>query len=245
MGEALGAMGINGPFLISQIVNFLVMFGLLTVLLWKPAKNRLDQRREMLKQQEEDAAAAALEREKIAEEREQVIEDAKKEAEQIIAEAYERIEEIKEEAEKGAEKIKEAAKESAREEEMRALKSVRDQVAPIAIAAAQKLIGSALDEARQRTLLNEFFSQIKAGKVVVLEGVEIEGNQVEVTSALPLLEEEKNTIKKDLGGKISKDITVKFTVNPDILGGMIIKVDDKVYDHSVSGQLAELKSVLN
>lgn len=245
MGEALSAMGINLPFLISQVVNFLILFGALTFLLWKPVRKRMDERQEMLKQQESDAAAAAKEREAIEDERQKVLESAREEADQIIADAYERVEAIKKDAESDAEKIKEAAKESAREEEIRALKGVRDKVAPIAIAAAQKLIGTALDEARQRTLLDEFFSQIKAGKVVALEGMQVEGDTVEVTSALPLLEDEQKTIKKDLGSKIGKDISVKFTVNPDILGGMIIKVDDKVYDHSVSGQLAELKSVLN
>jgi hypothetical protein len=41
VGDALSEMGINGPFLISQIVNFLVLFGLLTVLLWKPIRSLL------------------------------------------------------------------------------------------------------------------------------------------------------------------------------------------------------------
>jgi len=245
VGEALSAMGINLPFLISQVVNFLILFGALTFLLWKPVRKRMDERQEMLRQQESDAAAAAKEREAIEEERQKVLDSARKEADQIIAEAYERVEAIKKDAESDVEKIKEAAKESAREEEIRALKGVRDKVAPIAIAAAQKLIGTALDEARQRSLLDEFFSQIKAGKVVALEGIQVEGDTVEVTSALPLLEDEQKTIQEDLGSKIGKDISVKFTVNPDILGGMIIKVDDKVYDHSVSGQLAELKAVLN
>ena len=60
MGDALGAMGINGPFLISQMVNFLVMFGLMTVLLWKPAKKRLDERRAMLEKHELQMALPAL-----------------------------------------------------------------------------------------------------------------------------------------------------------------------------------------
>ncbi len=95
MGEALGAMGINGPFLISQIVNFLVMFGLLTVLLWKPAKKRLDERRAMLEKQVEDTEAAAKVREDIGKEREAVLAEAKKEAEKIVAQSQDRVESIK------------------------------------------------------------------------------------------------------------------------------------------------------
>ena len=43
------------------------------------------------------------------------------------------------------------------------------QIAALAMAAAQRLIGEALDEKRQRALIDEFFSGVKAGKVVVLE----------------------------------------------------------------------------
>ena len=98
MGDALSAMGINGPFLISQIVNFLVMFGLLTVLMWKPARKRLDDRQAMLQKQVEDSEAAATQLEQVGSEREKVLVEAKKEAEKIIAQAYERVETIKSDA---------------------------------------------------------------------------------------------------------------------------------------------------
>jgi F0F1-type ATP synthase membrane subunit b/b' len=68
VGDALGAMGINGPFLISQIVNFLVLFGLLTVLMWKPARKRLDERQAMLQKQVEDTEAAAEKLDQIGQE---------------------------------------------------------------------------------------------------------------------------------------------------------------------------------
>ncbi|RLE02880.1 MAG: ATP synthase F0 subunit B, partial [Bacteroidetes bacterium] len=178
-------MGINGPFLISQIVNFLVMFGLLTVLLWKPARKRLDERQAMLQKQVEDTEAAEKVREEIGKEREAVLAEAKKEAEKIIAQSQERVESIKAEASKEAKKIIQKAQEDAKEEEGNVLKGVRDQVAILAIAATQKLLGEALDEKRQKVLVDEFFSSVKAGKVVVLEGEKFEGKSAVITSALP------------------------------------------------------------
>ena len=245
MGDALSAMGINGPFLISQIVNFLVMFGLLTVLMWKPARKRLDERQAMLQKQVEDAEEAASQLEQIGQEREKALAEAKKEAEKIVAQAYERVEAIKKDASQEAKVIIEKAKIDAKEEELNILKGVRDQVAVLAMAATQKLVGAALDDKRQRALIDEFFSSVKAGKVVVLEGEDIQGKVAVVTSALPLNKKEQGTIEKDILKKAGKDIQVSFEVDPGILGGLTIQVDDKVIDHSVSSQMAGLRSSLS
>jgi F-type H+-transporting ATPase subunit b len=242
VGEALGAMGINGPFLISQIVNFLIMFGLLTVLLWKPAKKRLDDRQAMLEKQVEDAEAAAQEREKIGQEREQVLAEAKKEGDKIIAQAQERVESIKADAEEKAKDIIEKAREDAKEEELNLLKDVRDQVGILAIAATQKLLGAALDESRQKALVDEFFSGVKSGKIVVLEGEKFEEGAAVVTSALPLSKKEQESIEKDVLKRSSGDVKVSFEVDPQILGGLTIRVGDKMVDHSVLAQLGDMRS---
>lgn len=244
MGEALSAMGINGPFLISQIVNFLVMFGLLSVLLWKPARNRLEQRRTTLQKQVEDAQAAAEQLAKVGDEREKILAEARKEAEGIVAQAYERVEGIKKEAAGEAKEILKKAKDVAKEEELQALKGVRDQIAILAMAATQKLVGEALDEKRQRALIDEFFSNIKGGKVVVLEGESVSGKSAIVTSALPLNAQEQKVIEGDILKKAGAK-EVSFEVDPRILGGLTIQIDDKLYDHSVSSQLAGLKSRLS
>lgn len=242
MGDALGAMGINGPFLISQIVNFLVLFGLLTVLLWKPARKRLDERQAMLKKQVEDTEAAAEKLDQIGQEREKALAEARKEGDKIVAQAYERVEAIKSDATKEAKKIIQKAQVDAKEEELILLKGVRDKVAVLAIAATQKLLGVSLDESRQHALIDEFFSSVKDGKVVVLEGEDIQGKSAVVTSALPLKDKEKEIIKKDILKRTAGDTEVVFDVNTDILGGLSIRIGDKVFDHSISSQLAGLRS---
>lgn len=245
MGSALSAMGINLPFLISQIVNFLILFGLLTFLLWKPAKKKIDERQEMLEQQRKDAEAAAEQREKIQEEREEILEEAREKSQEIISQAYERVEEIKTHASQEADQVLADARKSAREEQERILKGMREKIIPLAIAAANQLVKTSLDESRQRELVNEFFSKVKDGKVDVLEGKEISGNKAVVVSALPLHDEEKEALQRDITGRVKGDIQVEYKVNPDILGGIIIRIDDQEYDSSVAGQLAEMRSSLN
>lgn len=244
MSDALQAMGINGPFLISQVVNFLILFGLLTVLIWKPARQRLADRREMLEQQRVDAEKAAEERRNIAEEREKVLEEARQEADQILARAHEQVDAIKKEARKEAESIRQKAREDAGEEKDLLLKDMREQIAPLATAAAQKLIGETLDEDRRRALLAEFFSGVKDGKVVVLSGKDVSGKSAEVVSALPLKEEEKTIMENELKSKMGEGSEVSFKVDESILGGVIIKIGDTVFNNSVAGQLKELRESL-
>ncbi len=121
-------------------------------------------------------------------------------------------------------------------ERERMLGDLRGQVAALAMAAAQKLIGEALDEKRQRSLIDEFFSGVKAGKVVVLEDADLHGASAEIVSALPLTDSEKEFVRQEILAKIGAQ-TVAFRVDPDILGGLVVKVGDKVLDGSVAGQL--------
>ncbi|NIR66618.1 MAG: hypothetical protein GWN61_20120 [candidate division Zixibacteria bacterium] len=56
--------------------------------------------------------------------------------------------------------------------------------------------------------------------------------------------EEQEVIKEDILSRIGETATVTFRVDPSILGGIIIRVGDKVLDSSISGQLAEMKQTL-
>jgi F-type H+-transporting ATPase subunit b len=105
------------------------------------------------------------------------------------------------------------------------------------------MIGDALDEKRQHALLDEFFSGVKSGKIVILNDVNFKGGSAEVTSALPLSNTEQDAVKKDLLSKVGAQ-AVTFRVDPGILGGLVIKVGDKILDGSVSGKLEGLKQKL-
>jgi F-type H+-transporting ATPase subunit b len=145
-----------------------------------------------------------------------------------------------------AAKAREAASAELEQERNRILGEIRGQVAALAIASTQKLIGESLDEKHQRALLDEFFSGVKSGKVTLLEKAgTVKGAGAEVTSALPLSSAEQETVKKDVLSALGGSAAVSFKVDPSILGGLVIKVGDRVLDGSVSGQLQNLRQSLN
>jgi len=244
----LEALGINLGYLLVQIFNFAILFVVLRAWVFKPIVGVLERRRETVAQGLEDARIAAEARANAEQEAEKVLAHAQQEAAKLIREATGRSEqvqkEIKEAAEAEATTIRETALADAGQAKDQALSELRGQVAALAIAAAQKVIGEALDEKRQHALIEEFFSGVKKGKVVLIEGESISGASAEVTSALPLTKAEQETVKKDVTGKIGKTASVSFHVDPSILGGLVIRVGDKVLDGSVAGKLDNLSQSL-
>jgi F-type H+-transporting ATPase subunit b len=242
------ALGINLGFFLFQVFNFGILAILLYAFAYKPLVNMLEQRKKKIAQGHEDAQVAAEARANAEKEAEKVLAEAQAQASQVIREATERAEvagrEVIAEYEAEAAKAKDAALAEAALDRDRMLADVRGQIAALAMAATQKLVGDALDENRQHALINEFFSGVQAGKVVVLMGSELSGSAAEITSALPLTDVEQAAVKQDVLSKIGEQATLAFRVDPSILGGLIIRVGDKVIDNSVAGQLEEMRQKL-
>ena len=242
------ALGINLGYLLVQILNFAIIFVVLRVWVYKPILGLLERRRERIAQGLEDARVAAEARANAEKEAQAILGRAQADANQKVRESAERAEQVAREihaaAEKDAAAVRQAAAGEAEQARSAALGELRGQVAALAIAAAQKLIGESLDEKRQRHLVQEFFSGIKEGRVVVLEGETLQGASAEVTSALPLTEAEQDTVRKQLAKPLGAGAPLSFRVNPAILGGLVIRVGDKVIDGSVAGQLEGLRQSL-
>ncbi|CAJ1000932.1 MULTISPECIES: F0F1 ATP synthase subunit delta [Bacillales] len=58
-----------------------------------------------------------------------------------------------------------------------------------------------------------------------------------VTSAKPLSDEEQAELAEKLGQKLNKKLRVQTVVDPSILGGIVIKIGDRLYDGSIKTKL--------
>lgn len=241
------ALGINLGFLLVQILAFIIVFLALEAWAYKPLLNMLETRKKKIAQSLEDARVAAEARADAEKEAARIVGEAHAEASKIVREATERAQAAGRDAKAAAEAEALAAREAilteAQQERNRILADLRGQVAALAIAATQKLVGQTVDDKRQHALIDEFFSGVRSGKVVVLGDSSLAGESAEVTSALPLNPEEQEAVKKDLLAKINAH-AVTFRVDPAILGGLVIKVGEKVVDGSVAAKLEELRQSL-
>ena len=244
----MAQFGLNLGYLIVQIICFFIIFVVVRAWIVKPLLGMLDKRRAKLEQGLEDARIAAEARANAEQDAAHIITEAQTKAARIVNEATERadsaMEDVKASAEKEIAKEREAVMVEVEQERNRILADLRGQVAALSIAAAQRLIGETMDAKRQHALLDEFFSGVKSGKLVILEGAEVSGDLAEVTSALPLSKEEQDAVKTNVLGKMGAKTNVEFHVDPQILGGLVVRVGDKVLDGSVSGQLEGLRKSL-
>ena len=241
-------LGIKLGFYLFQVFNFTILALVLYGLAYKPIVKMLEDRKLRIAKTLEDSEVAAEARANAEKDAEKVIAEAQSKATQIINEATSKAEtaakQVKADAEADIAQAREAALAEAEQARDRTLADVRGQIAALAMAATQKLVGETLDDQRQHALIDEFFSGVKSGEVVLLADQDITGASAEITSALPLTPEEQETVKKDVLAKIGDQATISFRVDPSILGGLIIRIGDKVLDGSVSGQLEDMRQNL-
>ena len=157
-------LGINLGYLMSQIVNFVLLLIILRVFLYKPIVTMLDRRREKIKTDLEEAEGARSEAEAARQEYEKQLEQAREERRSIVAQATEQAEKMREDilAKARAEAQEVVAK---TEEDMETLRrqtlvGAQDQVVDLAMAAAGKVVGESLDEQAHRRLIQEFIAEV-------------------------------------------------------------------------------------
>ena len=66
----------------------------------------------------------------------------------------------------------------------------------------------------------------------------------ELTTAVPLSDEELDFVKRHLRIIVGKEVEVRTIVDPDIIGGIIVRVGDQLIDGSVTSQLRKLRDRL-
>ncbi len=243
------ALGISLGYLITFTLSFGILFVVLRAWVFVPLLNHLEKRRLAIARGLEDARIAAEARANAEKEANRIITEAQSKAAAIIHEATVRAEKVEQEIRVQAEnelvKSREAAMAELESERNRMLNELRGQIISLAISAAQKLLVVNLDEQRQRTLVNEFFSGIRGGTVTMLETSSFNGTETaEVTSALPLTEFEQDRICEQLFHQLGRMVSINFRVDPAILGGLVVRMGDRVIDGSISGQLTELRQSL-
>jgi F-type H+-transporting ATPase subunit b len=229
-------LGINLGFLLFQLLNFGILFFLMARFVWPRVTKMLDDRAERIARGLEDARAAEEARQNAERERDRILQQARADAQHAIDEARQRgdeqIKNMLREATREAEERRAQARIQAEEERNRILAESRDQIVSLAIAAAEKLVGESLDRGTQQARLQKFFAAVPAGAKNM-------GQRIEVTSAVPLTDAEKADVVKATGAK-----DVEYKVDPDILGGLILRSGDQVVDGSVRGDLTALAARL-
>ena len=137
-GSESAGLSINLFWIIVAALNFIIFALIAYRIVLMPVGKRLEARREQIEQGLRDADAARRDRESAADERQGVINDARREAGEIVQRAQQRADETREqgvaETQAEIERMRERAVADIEAERERALADVRTQVAELALA---------------------------------------------------------------------------------------------------------------
>jgi F-type H+-transporting ATPase subunit b len=163
MEKLISELGINLPSLIAQLVNFLILFGLLYLVAYKPILKMLDQRSNKVKESLEQAEVIKAQAEKAQEEFKLQIAEASKQGQQVIERAAKTGNEIRErakvEAQAEAEALLSRAKADIRRERDEVIDELRKEFADLTILAAGKVISKALDKSAHREMIDRVLEE--------------------------------------------------------------------------------------
>lgn len=156
-------LGISLPTLLAQIVNFVILLGLLYLVAYRPLMRMLDGRSGKIKESMLQTEYIQEQAARAEEEAEKRIDAAISKGQELLAQASRTGEELKQQARKEASQAAEAIITKARSEIQRERDGVIDELrrgfADLTIMAAGKVIDHSLDKKAHHQLINKMLSE--------------------------------------------------------------------------------------
>jgi F-type H+-transporting ATPase subunit b len=166
--QAFETLGLNWAGFIWHLVNFAILFFVLYRFLFPPVLRMLDERQARIRESMERVETLRDESTRAAEAVKAQLDEARREGQNIINNANQIAERIRAERQQQAqaeyEAILKRAQEDAAREREQAFAELRQQIADLAVMAAERIIRRQLDPATQRQLVNEFLAEAGDGR---------------------------------------------------------------------------------
>jgi F-type H+-transporting ATPase subunit b len=159
-------IGINWPLLIAFVVNFVILFALLSIFAYKPILKMLEERQAKIKESMDQAEKIRQDTARSEEEIKANLERARKEGQNVVSQAGQIGERLKEEAKQSArqeaESLIDKARSEIQHEREKSIEELRAEFADIAIMAAEKVIKETLDKKKHRKIIEDVLKESKS-----------------------------------------------------------------------------------
>jgi F-type H+-transporting ATPase subunit delta len=111
---------------------------------------------------------------------------------------------------------------------------IADKVTPV----TRQLLAATVRVPRGRSL------EFVVGKLAELAAAMRDRSVARVTAAAPLSDEQERRLSQSLSTIFGRSVSVQVELDPDLLGGLVIRVGDEVIDGSVAARLARARQEL-
>ena len=159
----MDGLGINLPGLLTQFVNFGVLLAILWIFLHKPLRRVLDERRRRIEEGLQASQHAQVAAEEAKAEAQAAVQRGREEGQAIVAQSQEVSQRVqregRESAQQQAAQIVERARQEIQQERDLALNQLRSEFVDLTIAAAERVVGQALNRADHQRLIDEVLAE--------------------------------------------------------------------------------------
>lgn len=160
-------LGVNLPWLLAQLINYLLILFILRQFAYKPIMNMLATRKQKIAEALENAERVKAEAAAQQKEFERKLDEARREAQSAAASAQQAAEKERQrilaEAQEDAQKIRESARGELDYERKQMVSELRQQVIDLSLLGAQRVIGANLDNQKSRALVENFLNEVEFG----------------------------------------------------------------------------------
>ena len=150
--------------LVGQLLAFILFVWFCMKYVWPPMLKILEEREKEIADGLNAASEGRRELEEANARKEEILGEAKKEAADLVSQASQRanqlVEEAKTSAQEEAEKIKVSAQNDIEQSAKRAREELRSEVATLAVAGAEKILNSEIDEKKNSELIDELTKEL-------------------------------------------------------------------------------------
>ena len=164
MGQFEAFVGVNFWTALFTLLNTLTIYFVAKKFLFKPVMKMIRDRQEEIDGMYASADQACIEAETMAAEYRQKLSAAAETSERMVKEAVERGQRREEEiilkANQEANAIRQKADADIAQEKKKAINDAKDEISVIAVAIAEKVVGRALNEADQASLVDHFIEEL-------------------------------------------------------------------------------------
>lgn len=222
-----------------QTVNFLVVVWLLSKFLYRPVRRMIEAREASDRAATEDARRKAEEADSLRAEYERKLAEGDEWMRKREAELHEAMQREREQtlsdARKDAEALRTAARAEIEDAKTRAVTDLREEIGALARNLAEKALSGA--PADPLASLEAELARRKEADLTRMRHDLVGGGTLTLVTAAELSEEMRGRMRHALTDALGESPTLAFEADPDVLGGLRLRLPHGELDATVAGRL--------
>jgi len=234
--------------LLFQIINFAVLLFILKRVLYKPLKEIIEKRRNIIEKNISEAEKIKEEAMEIHARNQQEMEKLKELKRELTDKMKEEVEAEKgvilADADKEAQKLIEKKQVLFDTEKRRLETELKSQALEIVETFCARLLRDISNEDLHRALFTKFKAEIPRLTEDIKNAYGDNEIKIELLSAYPLSEADIKEIENEFTTRLNKKVSFEAVLDAGLIGGLRVRVLDKVYDASLKGQIQTFRDRL-